>query len=31
MKYLALIYGDESAWADLPEQEQQAVYDRLIA
>ena len=26
MKYLALIYGDESAWADLSEQEQQAVY-----
>jgi hypothetical protein len=26
MKYLALIYGDERAWAQLPEQEQQAVY-----
>jgi hypothetical protein len=26
MKYLALIYGDESAWADLSEQEQQAVH-----
>jgi hypothetical protein len=26
MKYLALIYGDESAWADLSEQDQQAVY-----
>jgi hypothetical protein len=28
MKYLALIYGDEAAWADLPEQEQQAVYEQ---
>ncbi len=28
MKYLALIYGDEGAWADLSEQEQQAVYAR---
>jgi hypothetical protein len=28
MKYLALIYGDESAWADLSEQEQQAEYAR---
>ena len=26
MKYLALIYGDESAWAGLSEQEQQAVH-----
>jgi hypothetical protein len=26
MKYLALIYGDENAWAALSEQEQQAVY-----
>ena len=25
MKYLALIYGDEHAWADLPETEQRAV------
>jgi hypothetical protein len=28
MKYLALIYGDETAWAALPEQEQQAVYEQ---
>jgi hypothetical protein len=28
MKYLALIYGDEGAWTDLSEQEQQAVYAR---
>lgn len=26
MKFLALIYGDESAWAALSEREQQAVY-----
>ena len=26
MKYLALIYGDESAWAGLSEEEQQAVH-----
>jgi hypothetical protein len=26
MKFLALIYGDESAWADLSEQDQQAMY-----
>ena len=25
MKYLALIYGDERAWADLPEADQRAV------
>lgn len=27
MKYLALIYGDEAAWADLPQEEQQAMYE----
>ena len=26
MRFLALIYGDERAWADLPEEEQKAVY-----
>ena len=31
MRYLALIYGDETAWADLPEQEQQAVYAQYRA
>lgn len=31
MRYLALIYGDERAWADLPEQEQQAVYSEYRA
>jgi hypothetical protein len=28
MKYLALIYGDEAAWAELPQQEQQAMYEQ---
>jgi len=26
VRFLALIYGDERAWAELPEHEQQAVY-----
>ena len=28
MKYLALIYGDEAAWSDVPQQEQQAMYEQ---
>ena len=31
MKYLALIYGDERAWAELPEAEQQATYAQYRA
>jgi hypothetical protein len=28
MKYLALIYGDESAWEALPEEERKQMYER---
>jgi hypothetical protein len=31
MRYLALIYGDESAWEALSEQEQKAVYAKYRA
>ena len=31
MRFLALIYGDERAWAELPEPEQRAVYEQYRA